>query len=115
MLAALALLALTTPWFLNDDPPAGGVALMPATLGENGQVRLSWRASGAPRFLIEVRSPDRVPRYAGTSETTSIDLPPDVSHEVLTGTEYVWTVTRVGEGGRPTGVSPTEPLRAPRE
>lgn len=111
--AALAALALATPWLWNDEPPAGGVALASPTLADNGQVRLSWRAAGAPRFLIEVRSADRVPRFAGTSETTAIDLPPDVSREILDGGAFVWSVARVGDDGQPTGVSATEPLVAP--
>lgn len=62
---------------------------------------------------MEVKSLDEVPRFNGTSETTFIDLPFDVSGEILHGASFVWSVTQVDEDGRPAGASAVEPLRLP--
>lgn len=113
-LAAVAALALAAPWMLHDEPPAGTILLTDPTLVGDRRVRLSWRArAGVPRYLVEVKSLDLIPRFNGTSETTSIDLPFDVSGEILNGASFVWSVTQVDEDGKPTGTSAVEPLMSP--
>lgn len=112
--AALAALALAWPWMKPPQPPDQGIALGRPTLVGERRVRLTWQAvEGAPRYLVEVKSLDLVPRFNGTSETASLDLPFDVSREVLTGDRFVWSVTQVGEDGRPVRRSAVEPLEAP--
>ncbi|MCA1585519.1 MAG: hypothetical protein LC791_12390 [Acidobacteria bacterium] len=110
-LAALAVLGLALPALLDNSPPIGTVLLNPPALGSNGRVNISWRANArTPRFLVEVRSADRIPRFAASSEMPALQLPADVSGEIVDGSSLVWTVTALDADGHPTGASATEAL-----
>ena len=97
-----------------DSLPAGTVVLGDPAMGEDGRVRLAWRANpGTPRFLVDVRSSDGIPRFAGSSEGLALDLPADVSAEVMKGADLVWSVTALDADGNATGKSASAPLSAP--
>ena len=82
-------LAIVVPSLFDDSLPAGTVV------------------------LVDVRSSDGIPRFAGSSEGLALDLPADVSAEVMKGADLVWSVTALDADGNATGKSASAPLSAP--
>jgi hypothetical protein len=91
LVAAVAALALGASW-LFDPTPAGVIQLDSPVLAD-GRVRLAWRTAPARRYLVEVLASDNVPRFAGNAEALFLDLPGDVSTEIVRGEARVWRVT----------------------
>ncbi len=109
VLAAVAALALGASWLLAPDPPAGVIQLDSPVLAD-GRVRLIWRTAPASRYLVEVLASDKVPRFAGNAERMSIDLPPDVSNEIVRGEARLWRVTAFDGEGETRATSSLSPL-----
>jgi hypothetical protein len=109
LLAAIVALALVASWLFDPTPPAGIIQLDSPVLSD-GHVRLAWRTAPARRYLVEVLASDNVPRFAGNAEALFLDLPGDVSTEIVRGEARVWRVTAFDEEDAVQATSSLSPL-----
>jgi hypothetical protein len=113
LFAAFIALAVGASWRVDRGPTVRALQLETPVLAD-GRVRLQWRGSpDAVRYLVEVLAPDHVPRFAGNAEAPALNLPPDVSNEIMRGQSLLWRVTAFGADGDTRAASSLSPLVVP--